>query len=84
MEQAFGVVITGAAGGVGFAYADEFLGRGHKVGVRTLESILLPIPESSGTTPDSFISHPTLEVTQGQISSQSPTYATRWWHLYGS
>jgi len=27
----------------------------------------------------------TLEVTQGQISSQSPTDATRcWWHLYGS
>ena len=26
----------------------------------------------------------TLEVTQGQILSQSPTYATqRWWHLYG-
>eukprot|EP00286_Rhodomonas_abbreviata_P009316 CAMPEP_0181326156 /NCGR_PEP_ID=MMETSP1101-20121128/21331_1 /TAXON_ID=46948 /ORGANISM="Rhodomonas abbreviata, Strain Caron Lab Isolate" /LENGTH=301 /DNA_ID=CAMNT_0023434557 /DNA_START=235 /DNA_END=1140 /DNA_ORIENTATION=- len=27
----FGIVITGAAGGVGFAYADEFLSRGHKV-----------------------------------------------------
>jgi len=28
---------------------------------------------------------PTLEVTQGQILSQSPTDATRfWWHLYGS
>uniref|UniRef100_A0A0G4HC04 Uncharacterized protein n=1 Tax=Chromera velia CCMP2878 TaxID=1169474 RepID=A0A0G4HC04_9ALVE len=26
-----GVVITGAAGGVGFAYANEFLNRGHKV-----------------------------------------------------
>jgi len=27
----------------------------------------------------------TLETTQGQILSQSPTYATRfWWHLYGS
>ena len=27
----------------------------------------------------------TLEVTSGQISSQSPTDATRfWWHLYGS
>ena len=27
----------------------------------------------------------TLEGTQGQILSQSPTYATRfWWHLYGS
>jgi len=27
----------------------------------------------------------TLEVTQGQILSQSPTDATRfWWHLYGS
>ncbi|KAJ1465974.1 hypothetical protein T484DRAFT_1862966 [Baffinella frigidus] len=30
MEQAFGIVITGAAAGVGFAYADEFLSRGHK------------------------------------------------------
>jgi len=29
--------------------------------------------------------HPTLEATQGKISSQSPTDATRfWWHLYGS
>ena len=29
--------------------------------------------------------HTTLEVTQGQILSQSPTDATRfWWHLYGS
>ena len=28
---------------------------------------------------------PTLEVTQGQMLSQSPTDATRfWWHLYGS
>ena len=28
---------------------------------------------------------PTLEATQGQILSQSPTDATRfWWHLYGS
>eukprot|EP00961_Rhodomonas_salina_P078744 1059025-Rhodomonas_salina.1 len=26
-----GIVITGAAGGVGFAYADEFLARGHMV-----------------------------------------------------
>ena len=27
----------------------------------------------------------TLEVTQGQILSQSPTDVTRfWWHLYGS
>ena len=27
----------------------------------------------------------TLEATQGQILSQSPTHATRfWWHLYGS
>ena len=27
----------------------------------------------------------TLEATQGQILSQSPTDATRfWWHLYGS
>jgi len=31
------------------------------------------------------VSLPTLEVTQGQILSQYPTYATRfWWHLYGS
>jgi len=32
------------------------------------------------------VSHPpTLEATQGQILSQSPTDATRfWWHLYGS
>jgi len=30
-------------------------------------------------------SKPALEVTQGQILSQSPTDATRfWWHLYGS
>jgi len=29
--------------------------------------------------------HPTLEATQGQILSQSPTDATRfWWHLYGA
>ena len=27
----FGVVVTGGAGGVGFAYADEFLNRGHRV-----------------------------------------------------
>ena len=31
------------------------------------------------------ISHPTLEVTQGQIFIQSPRYATEfWWHLCGS
>ena len=29
--QSVGVVITGGAGGVGFAYADEFVRRGHKV-----------------------------------------------------
>jgi len=29
--DSLGIVITGAAGGVGFAYADEFLARGHKV-----------------------------------------------------
>ena len=29
--QSFGVVITGGAGGVGFAYADEFVRLGHKV-----------------------------------------------------
>ena len=29
--SSFGVVITGAAGGVGFSYADEFLARGHRV-----------------------------------------------------
>jgi chlorophyll(ide) b reductase len=27
-----GVVITGGAAGVGFAYADEFLARGHQAG----------------------------------------------------
>ena len=28
---------------------------------------------------------PTLEATQGQILSQSPTNSTRfWWHLYGN
>jgi len=28
---------------------------------------------------------PTMEVTQGQIGSQSPTDAARfWWHLYSS
>ena len=32
-----------------------------------------------------ILSISTLEVTQGQILSQSPTDATRfWWHLYGS
>ena len=39
------------------------------------------------TSPDhlSSIPHGTLEVTQGQILTQSPTDATRfWWHLYGS
>jgi hypothetical protein len=30
-SESFGVVITGGAGGVGFAYADEFLARGHRV-----------------------------------------------------
>jgi hypothetical protein len=30
-SESFGVVITGGAGGVGFAYADEFLSRGHRV-----------------------------------------------------
>lgn len=30
-SQSFGVVITGGAGGVGFAYADEFLRLGHRV-----------------------------------------------------
>ena len=29
-----GVVITGGAAGVGFAYADEFLARGHQAGPR--------------------------------------------------
>eukprot|EP00960_Hanusia_phi_P012508 365719-Hanusia_phi.AAC.1 len=29
--SSYGVVITGAAGGVGFSYADEFLARGHRV-----------------------------------------------------
>ena len=32
-----------------------------------------------------FLRTSTLKVTQGQILSQSPTDATRfWWHLYGS
>ena len=30
-SESFGVVITGGAGGVGFAYADEFLRLGHRV-----------------------------------------------------
>ena len=30
-SESFGVVVTGGAGGVGFAYADEFLSRGHRV-----------------------------------------------------
>ena len=30
-SQSFGVVITGGAGGVGYAYADEFLRLGHRV-----------------------------------------------------
>ena len=30
-----GVVITGGAAGVGFAYADEFLARGHQAGFTT-------------------------------------------------
>ena len=42
--------------------------------------VLLPLPYP--TTP---IPYPTLEATQGQILSQSPIDATRfWWHLYGS
>ena len=31
MADKYGIVITGAAGGVGWAYADEFMARGHDV-----------------------------------------------------
>ena len=42
-----------------------------------------PFPLDEGVR--AFVSVPTLEATQGHISSQSPTDATRsWWHLYGS
>ncbi len=30
-SKSFGVVVTGGAGGVGFAYADEFLSCSHRV-----------------------------------------------------
>jgi len=47
-----------------------------------------PHPDQSSRSPvqrDSENGGATLEVTQGQILSQSPTDATRfWWHLYGS
>jgi NADPH-dependent 2,4-dienoyl-CoA reductase/sulfur reductase-like enzyme len=43
VRMAFGVVITGGANGVGFAYADEFLKRGHKVVICDVKDTALPI-----------------------------------------
>ena len=39
----FGVVITGGSNGVGFAYADEFLKRGHKVVICDVKDTALPV-----------------------------------------
>ena len=38
-----GVVITGGSNGVGFAYADEFLKRGHSVVICDVKDTALPI-----------------------------------------
>ena len=44
-----------------------------------------PMQTSMVTCAASVTQVPTLEATQGQIFSQSPTEAIRfWWHLYGS
>jgi NAD(P)-dependent dehydrogenase (short-subunit alcohol dehydrogenase family) len=39
----FGVVITGGSNGVGFAYADEFLKRGHSVVICDIKDTALPV-----------------------------------------
>ena len=39
----FGVVITGGSNGVGFAYADEFLKRGHSVVICDIKDTAVPV-----------------------------------------
>ena len=39
----FGVVVTGGANGVGFAYADEFLKRGHSVVICDIKDTVAPV-----------------------------------------
>ena len=43
VKMEFGVVITGGAAGVGFAYADEFLARGHSVVICDVKDCELPV-----------------------------------------
>lgn len=42
-KESLGVVITGGANGVGYAYAAEFLRRGHRVMICALKSTVMPV-----------------------------------------
>jgi len=66
----FGVVITGGSNGVGFAYADEFLKRGHAVVICDIKDTALPVKALQ-------LRNPTAQVygTQCDVSSAEQCHA---------
>lgn len=55
VKMEFGVVITGGSNGVGFAYADEMLARGHSVVICDIKDTALPVKALQIRHPDGKI-----------------------------
>jgi len=71
----FGVVITGGANGVGFAYADEFLKRGHSVVICDIKDTALPVKALELRNPGGKIYGTVCDVGSSEQVAELATFA---------
>lgn len=75
VKMEFGVVITGGSNGVGYAYADEFLQRGHSVVICDIKDTSLPVKALKIRNPNGNVHGIEVDVSSAEEVEKLATFA---------